>query len=101
MVENSDISVRDAVGRRLSELYSLDKYDLDSGEILTEERQYFEVCAACRNVDSAIAALENGFSQDAAGLDLEYAARNLDRCDAAAVSEDIVGRIFRNFCIGK
>ena len=100
-VFNSAVSAFDAFGELLDTLYSLEKYDLDSGEILTEERQYFEICAACANIESAISALTGGFPQDAAGLDLEYAARNLDRCDAAAVSEDIVERIFKNFCVGK
>lgn len=100
-VSNSNISVIEAFGERLDELYSLGHRDLDAGEILTEERQYLEICAACENVGSAISALENGFTQDAAGLDLEYAVKNLDRCDSAAVAEDIVERIFKNFCIGK
>ena len=100
-VLNSDISAFDAFGDYLEKIYKLGGYDLDSGEILTEERQYFEICAACENINSAIFALINGFTQDIAGLDLELAVKNLDRCDSQAVSEDIVNRIFANFCIGK
>ena len=100
-VFNSYISAYDAFAEHLENMYKLGEYDLDSGEILTEERQYFEICAACDNLNSAISALKNGFTQDTAGLDLELAVKNLDRCDSKAVSEDIVGRIFKNFCIGK
>ncbi|MCL1859293.1 MAG: tRNA uridine-5-carboxymethylaminomethyl(34) synthesis GTPase MnmE [Oscillospiraceae bacterium] len=98
---NSDISARDAFIKYLEDIYKLGGYDLDSGEILTEERQYFEIYSACENITSAITALKNGFTQDIAGLDLELAAKNLDRCDSKSVSEDIVNRIFKNFCIGK
>jgi len=100
-VLNSDTLAYDAFAQCLDDIYKLGEYDLDSGEILTEERQYFEICAACGNINSAISALENGFTQDMAGLDLELAAKNLDRCDSKSVSEDIVGRIFKNFCVGK
>ena len=100
-VLNSDISAYDAFAERLEAIYALGGCDLDSGEILTEERQYFEICAACGNVDSAVAALSCGFTQDTAGLDLELAVKNLDMCDSKTVSEDIVDRIFKNFCIGK
>jgi len=100
-VLNSDISAYDAFCECLEDIYKLSGYDLDSGEILTEERQYFEICAACDNLNSAISALESGLTQDIAGLDLELAVKNLDRCDSKSVSEDIVDKIFRNFCIGK
>jgi tRNA modification GTPase len=100
-VLHSNISAVDAFGEYLENIYKLGGYDLDSGEILTEERQYFEICAAYDNLKSAILALENGFTQDMAGLDLELAVKNLDRCDSQSVSEDIVNRIFTNFCIGK
>jgi tRNA modification GTPase len=100
-VLNSDISAYDAFAGCLEDMYELGGYDLDSGEILTEERQYFEICAACGNLSSAITALQNGLTQDMAGLDLELAVKNLGRCDSKSVSEDIVDRIFRNFCIGK
>jgi len=100
-VFNSAVSACDAFGECLEAIYNLGGHDLDSGEILTEERQYFEICAASENIDAAASALENGFTQDTAGLDLELAVKNLDRCDSKSVSEDIVGRIFKNFCIGK
>ena len=100
-VLDSNISAFEAFNKYLENIYEFDGYDLDSGEILTEERQYYEICAACENLNSAIFALENGFTQDMSGMDLELAVKNLDRCDSKSVSEDIVNRIFQNFCIGK
>ena len=101
---NADSAIVTAYGALkncVENIYKLDNYDLDSGEILTEERQYFEISGACGNLDSAISALQNGFTQDIAGLDLELALQNLDRCDSKSVSEDIVNMIFKNFCVGK
>ena len=100
-VSDSDISAYNAFEKCLDDIYKPGGYDLDSGEILTEERQYFEICAACGELNAAISALENGYSQDISGLDLELAVKNLDRCDSKSVSEDIVARIFKNFCVGK
>jgi len=99
--DKSGISALQIIENKLEEIYNFDLYNLDSGEILTEERQYFEICEALENIESASAALKNGFTPDIAGLDLELAAQNLDRCDSKAVSEDIVSRIFKNFCVGK
>jgi len=97
------VTALQAIENKLEEMFNLDSYrdNIDSGAILTEERQYFEICAALESVKSAVAALKSGFSQDTAGLDLEAAAQSLDRCDGTAVAEDIVSRIFRNFCVGK
>ena len=99
--DKEGVSALQAIEACLEQMYDLDSYNLDSGEILTEERQYFEICAALENIKSAKSALMNGFSADIAGLDIELAVRNLDRCDSSAVSEDIVARIFKNFCVGK
>jgi tRNA U34 5-carboxymethylaminomethyl modifying GTPase MnmE/TrmE len=55
----------------------------------------------CSSDLSAIDALRSNFTQDVAGLDLELAAKNLDRCDSRELSADIVDRIFKNFCVGK
>jgi tRNA modification GTPase len=96
-----DVSALQSIEKKLEEMYNLDSYNLDSGEILTEERQYFEICEALANIKSAINTIESGFTLDIAGLDLELAVQNLDRCDSKAVSEDIVTRIFKNFCVGK
>ena len=97
----SGVSALQVIENKLEQIYNLDLYNLDSGEILTEERQYYEICAALENIKSAADALKNGLTPDIAGLDLELAAQNLDRCDSRAVSEDIVARIFKNFCVGK
>ncbi|MCL2814402.1 MAG: tRNA uridine-5-carboxymethylaminomethyl(34) synthesis GTPase MnmE [Oscillospiraceae bacterium] len=100
-VPDSQLSAFEAIAKYLEDIYKPGSYGLDSGEILTEERQYAEICAACENLASAVSALESGFTPDVAGFDLELAAKNLDRCDSKDISADIADRIFRNFCVGK
>jgi len=97
----SGVTALQIIERKLEQIYNLDLYNLDAGEILTEERQHFEICEALERVKSAAYAIKNGFTPDIAGLDLELAAQSLDRCDSKSVSEDIVSRIFTNFCVGK
>ena len=100
-VPGAEISAFEAIAKYIRDIYRPGDYGLDSGEILTEERQYIQICTACENLDSAIGALRGNFTQDVAGLDLELAAKNLDRCDSRELSADIVDRIFKNFCVGK
>ena len=97
----SAYSAYEEIKNRLDTLYNLNAYNLDAGEILTEERQYFEIFEALESINNAISVLRSGQTQDIAGLDLELAAASLDRCDSKSLSEDIVDRIFRNFCVGK
>jgi tRNA U34 5-carboxymethylaminomethyl modifying GTPase MnmE/TrmE len=46
-------------------------------------------------------ALKAGFAQDAIALHLESAARILDEVSGRSAGEELLGRIFSSFCIGK
>lgn len=73
----------------------------DAGETVTNARQHAAVCRAAESVSAAIAALEAGYTQDVAGLDIEDAIAALGELDGKRVNEDIVNEIFSRFCVGK
>ena len=68
---------------------------------MTNARQHAAVCRAAESVSAAIAALEAGYTQDVAGLDIEDAIAALGELDGKRVKEDIVNEIFSRFCVGK
>ena len=75
------------------------RYDIDA--VLTNARQYAAAQLAEESVRRAVAALENGMTQDIAGMDLEEALAQLGALDGRQVTEEIVDTIFHRFCVGK
>ena len=59
------------------------------------------MCIRDRHISDALKALEAGYSQDIAGLDMEQALTALGELDGREVSEGIVDSIFHRFCVGK
>lgn len=89
----------DALKEAVSALYA--QTELTGGEVIINARQYSAVCRALGCIESAIAALQGGFTQDIAGMDMENALMALGELDGRSVSEEIVSDIFSRFCVGK
>ena len=73
----------------------------DLGEVLTNARQFDAVSRAEAAVGRALAALEGGFTPDAALTDAEEALSALGELDGRSLREDLVDAIFSRFCVGK
>ena len=71
------------------------------GSILTNARQAGAVERAARAVDDAIRAMDSGMTPDAVLLDVEAAMAALGEITGRSVREEITGRIFERFCVGK
>ena len=69
--------------------------------MVTNARQYASVCSSVAHLDAAIGALNEGFTQDIAGMELELALSELGGLDGRKVTEDVVHNIFGRFCVGK
>ncbi len=84
-------------------LSMFDAGDIDFSEQATiaNARQAASIRASCNALIHGIRTLEDGYTQDIAGLDIEEALARLGESDGRQVSEDIVDRIFHNFCVGK
>ncbi len=100
------ISARSGVG--IDALYSLSEgfyingdIDYNSSAVIANARQHSAVMRAKEAVANAVAALESGFTQDIAGMDLEQALSSIRELDSRGVGEDVVKQIFGRFCVGK
>ncbi len=72
-----------------------------SGEIITNARHAQAIFDAKEKISSAINTLESGFTPDIAISDLEGAVDKLGEITGQTASEQILGRIFERFCVGK
>ncbi len=87
--------------KMISELYVDEKLNYDTTPILTNARQFAAAYEAKLRLENALAALDSGFTQDIAGMDLELSLAALREIDGRNVSEDITDKIFSRFCVGK
>lgn len=86
---------------RITALYDDGKIDLRGDAVVSNSRQYADICTAVHNIDEALAALAVGMTEDVAGTDLELALSALGSVDGRTVTEDVVNGIFSSFCVGK
>jgi len=71
------------------------------GSVLTNPRQYDAIRRSCEAMGSAIRGLQLGLTPDAVLTDVEAAMEAMGEVTGATVREDITGRIFERFCVGK
>ena len=69
--------------------------------ILSNERQRSNVSNALKSVKEAKAALEMGLTYDAVTVSLEGAISELLEMTGERTSDEVIERVFHNFCVGK
>ena len=85
----------------IEKIYIDGEIEYSSACVVTNARQYAAVCSAMTHIDAAISSLNEGFTQDIAGMELEIALSELGNLDGRKVTEDVVHNIFGRFCVGK
>ena len=99
------ISLSSVTGEGLEELEAamarLFPLGSDAGTLLTDERQEDAVRRSAAAVRRAREALEAGFTPDAILTDAEEALEAIGELTGRTAKEEIVGRIFSRFCVGK
>ena len=73
----------------------------EAGSLLTDQRQEEAADRARAAVRRALEALENGLTPDAVLTDAEEALDAIGELTGRTAKEEIVGRIFSRFCVGK
>jgi tRNA modification GTPase len=101
-----EISVEKRINIDLLERSILDavwsgKYSQGDGAILTNARHKELLDKAFNNMLSVSSAVEDALSPELIAVDLKEATFNLGLIVGRSVSDDILDRIFENFCIGK
>ena len=71
------------------------------GSVLTNARQVACVRAAGEALDAVLASMDMGFTPDAVLVDAEDALTELGLVTGRTMREEVVGRIFERFCVGK
>ena len=85
----------------VEKLFTDGEIDYSQNAVIANTRQKALIERALSFVNYALGALNEGFTPDVAGTDLENAMASLAECDGRAVSEDIANAIFSRFCVGK
>lgn len=75
--------------------------DLTSGLVVTSARHYQKFRSALREIEGARKKISRAESPELVIFDLRQAATALDEITGRVVTEEILGRIFGRFCIGK
>ncbi len=86
--------------QELKKLLRLETFDPSAG-ILCTERQRHDVQQALSAIEEAKTALDGGLTFDAITVCVEDALSALFSLTGEHVSEEIVDRVFENFCVGK
>lgn len=103
---SAQVSVSSLTGEGLEELEHTvaDLFpvgEVPAGLTLTNTRQAEAVERAARAVGGALDALRGGLTPDAVLTDAEGALNALGELTGRTLREDLVGRIFERFCVGK
>ncbi len=77
------------------------KIDLEIDLIINNARQKNLLINAAKNLEEVLNSIDNGMSIDFIEIDLKSCMENLGLIVGKAVSDDLVDKIFSDFCIGK
>lgn len=91
---------RDELTAAIEKIAGTDKFNPSEG-ILSNERQRLAVSNALRSVKEAKDALTSGMTYDAVTVLLEDAISELLELTGEKTSDEVIDRVFHNFCVGK
>ncbi len=90
----------DTLKQRVETLFSVGSLRPD-GSLLTNRRQAEALEKAAGHVTAAAEALRQGFTPDVALIDTEAALYAIGEVSGKTASQEILDRVFSNFCVGK
>ena len=80
-----------------AEIFNIDENDV----VVTNARHFEALTKAGRSIDQVMESLEQGISGDLLAIDLREAIHHLGEITGEITTDEVLGNIFRNFCIGK
>ena len=103
---SAQVTVSSVTGEGISDLERVVAEMFPAGEVpagltLTNTRQAEAIERAAQAVSGALEALRLGLTPDAVLTDAEGALNALGELTGRTLREDLVGRIFERFCVGK
>ena len=91
----------DTLTNKIEEIYIDKNLDTASDAIISNARQHAAILSAIEALTIAISAIENTLPLEICCAEVENTLSSLGELDGRTVSEDIVSKIFSNFCVGK
>jgi tRNA modification GTPase len=88
------------IQRKLGEVVDKERLSSDS-VIINNIRHYDALMNISGSLERVIEGLENNLSEDLIAIDIRQAIHYLGEITGEITSDEILGNIFRNFCIGK
>ncbi len=92
---------RISLGETIDSIFTDESLVLGRSAVIANARQYASLLRARESVLSAKNALALGLSQDIASSELEKALEEIKELDGRRVNEEVLDKIFANFCVGK
>ena len=91
----------DAFSEEVKKMFEAGQLKAGEETFLTNLRHYEEICAAADSLSLTIDSLKNGMPEDFLTIDLMDAYHALANVVGEDVGDDLIDRIFSNFCVGK
>lgn len=91
----------DRITKTIESMFFEGKIDIENDLIINNARQKNLLVNAAKNLEEVLSSIDNGMSIDFIEIDLKSCMENLGLIVGKAVSDDLVDKIFSDFCIGK
>lgn len=91
----------DELENTIKNLFDIGSVTRDNSSVITNLRHKEALSKALTYTQAAISAFEGGIPQDMISIDIENAISALGEIVGLTVSEEVVDKIFHNFCLGK
>ena len=86
---------------KISELFNLNKIDVDNSIIITNERHKNIISKAIKDLNKAKESLLNSMPIDIVAIGLKDVLEDLGEITGEVATEEIINEIFSRFCLGK
>ena len=91
----------DALSKHVADMFNLGKIDADNTVLITNIRHEQALRTAASYLVKAHEACESGFPEDIIAVELMSASASIGEITGRTLSEDVIDRIFSEFCLGK
>ncbi len=100
------MSVKNEIGfeklfKAIEKLFTSGKININEEALITNERNKASVADAARSLENVVETIENMLPEDFISMDLIQAYKSLGEITGDSVEEDIIDKIFSEFCLGK
>ena len=91
----------DSLSATVEQIYIDGSLDMGQSAIIANARQNAALLSAISTLTEAIGAIDGELPLEVCCVEIENALASLGELDGRTVSEDIISKIFANFCVGK